>query len=568
MKLPPEDEEHYRYLLDSFDATAEQIAQLPPYQHEHPELVPSPGTMPRAYWKESTNPLNAWSHRTDIKSTSSTSNELSGKTIAVKDNVSVAGVPITGGTFPELLTGKSEYPISEIDAVVVSRVLQAGATIVGTATCEHLSFTPLSYTSASGPVHNAWRRGWTSGGSSSGPGSLVGASQIKKWRKRHGLPSIDDDLGPSVDMAIGGDQGGSIRVPAAYNGIYGLKPTHGLVPYTGILSLVPMIDHTGPMCTSLEDVAMLLKVLAGYDGIDPRMTPDSPKRKEVKDYPALLKEFISGKQQQGQWTPSDAGKGLRVGIVKESFEVIGLTEPVKNIVKGAIERFREIGASVEEVSIPMHLIGPSIWTIATRVGIATYGFQNHPLPVLNYPIPGINPPVFDQHAYEILTKYNPAAVNAHFTSTFLTHKREPALQAKATAKIYELRRAYDNALANYDVLITPINPTTGLMHPRSEDDVGQKAAVATGATSNTCQFNLTGRKCYHFSILPHPFADHMIDPALAMPIGFGTTSDGKAKMPIAMQIVGRRFDDEMVLKAALAWEVPGKGIDSWDGKEL
>lgn len=491
VKLDAQNEEHYRYLLDSFDATAQQIADLPPYTI--PELLPEAATLPRKYWKEPSNALNGWSHRTEITSPSPASKLLAGETFAFKDNVSIGGIPITGGTFPEILSGKSDYPISEIDAVVVSRILQAGGTVAGSANCEHLSMSPLSFTGASGPVHNPWNKGWTAGGSSSGSGALVGASQVKLWRKRQGLPSIDDELGPSVSMAIGGDQGGSIRIPAAYCGIYGLKPTHGLIPYTGILSLNPMIDHTGPMCTSLEDVATLLGVIAGYDGFDPRMTPESPMKSAVKDYSALLAGFISSKKEKGEWTQEKAGTGLRVGVIKESFGVLGLTDEVKTAVKEAIERFKRIGAVVEEVSIPIHTIGPSIWTIATRIGIATHGFQNYPLLLLNHPLPGISPPPFDQRAYDILTKHNPAAVNVIFNSTFLTHNREPNLQAKAMMHVHQLRRAYDEALANYDVLVTPLNPTTGSMHPTYEQTVGEKMGPAIGGTLNTCQFNCTGR---------------------------------------------------------------------------
>ena len=105
-----------------------------------PELLPEAETLPRKYWKEPSNPLNAWSHRADIKSRSPQNEKLNGKTIAVKDNVSIAQLPITGGTFPELLVGKSKYPISEVDAVVVSRILQAGGTIGGSATCEHFRY--------------------------------------------------------------------------------------------------------------------------------------------------------------------------------------------------------------------------------------------------------------------------------------------------------------------------------------------------------------------------------------------------------------------------------------------
>lgn len=121
-------------------------------------------------------------------------------------------------------------------------------------------------------------------------------------------------------------------------------------------------------------------------------------------------------------------------------------------------------------------------------------FQNYPLLLLNHPLPGISPPPFDQKAYDILTKYNPAAVNVIFNSDFLIHNREPNLQAKAMTQVHQLRKAYDDVLANYDVLVTPVNPTTGSTHPTYEQTVGEKMAPSIGGTLNTCQFNITGRK--------------------------------------------------------------------------
>ena len=109
-----------------------------------------------------------------------------------------------------------------------------------------------------------------------------------------------DDLGEGVDLAIGGDQGGSIRLPASYSGIYGLKATHGLIPYTGIAGLNPMIDHTGPMARTVEDCALLLGVLAGYDGIDHRMTPETPLRSQVPDYLGDLKSWVGSKERSGR----------------------------------------------------------------------------------------------------------------------------------------------------------------------------------------------------------------------------------------------------------------------------
>ena len=100
-----------------------------------------------------------------------------------------------------------------------------------------------------------------------------------------------DAAGDPVDMALGGDQGGIISLPASFKGIYGLKSKFGLVPYTGIASLHPMIDHCGPMAGNLEDIAKLQTPIAGYGGLDPRMTPESPLRSNVKDFAGGLSSF-------------------------------------------------------------------------------------------------------------------------------------------------------------------------------------------------------------------------------------------------------------------------------------
>ncbi|KAF2731060.1 amidase signature enzyme [Polyplosphaeria fusca] len=525
------EEEHYRHLLNGLDATNKQIAELPAYVD--PRLLPCPSTLPRSYEKlggtREKNPLNTWSHQTSIHSSSPTDERLKGKTVAVKDNVSIAGVPLTGGTFPELLTGKSEYPIPEIDAVAVKRVLESAATVRGSANCEHFSMSPLSFTSASGPVHNAWLHGYTTGGSSSGCAAIVAATQVRKWRRKHGLSPIDAELGEGVDMAIGGDQGGSVRIPASYAGIYGLKPTHGLIPYTGIISLLPLVDHIGPMTTSLQDNMTLLSVLAGYDGIDPRCTPETPLRKNVPDYAGLLRSWTQQKEAKGEWTPQASGRGLRVGVITESLGVLGLSDEVKAVLEAAIAQFKAIGADIQEASIPMHLVGPSIWTIATRSDVT--------------------PAQFDQKAFEVLNKHNPAVVNMFFNSTFLNElPNANAMIAKALTHVQELRAAYDEVLKDFDVLLTPINPRVGSKHPEYDMNAGEKMEPAIGATLNTCQFNVTGH------------------PALSMPAGWGKIPDGLGMLPVGMQLVAKRFDDLSLYKAAAAWEVAGKGLDKWNGQ--
>ena len=190
----------------------------------------------------------------------------------LKDNIMLAGVPMMNGA------ATLEGYVPNIDATVVTRILDAGGTIVGKAHCESFCLSGGSHTSASGPVHNPRKMGYSAGGSSSGSAALVAAGE--------------------VDMALGGDQGGSIRIPASFCGIYGMKPTHGLVPYTGIMPIEIFVDHTGPMTANVADNALLLEVLAGPDGYDPRQY-----NVRVQPYCEAFGRGVSG---------------LRIGVVRKA----------------------------------------------------------------------------------------------------------------------------------------------------------------------------------------------------------------------------------------------------------
>ena len=168
------------------------------------------------------------------------------------------------------------------------------------------------------PVHNPHKMGDSAGGSSSGSAVLVALGE--------------------VDMALGGDQGGSIRMPASFCGIYGMKPTHGLVPYTGIMPIEIYVDHTGPMTANVADNALLLEVIAGPDGYDPRQY-----QRQDAAYTKALEGGV---------------KGMKIGLVKEGFGQANAEADVDAKVKAAAEAVRALGATVEEVSIPMHLIAP------------------------------------------------------------------------------------------------------------------------------------------------------------------------------------------------------------------
>jgi amidase len=540
---------------NSFDAVCDTINRLPEY--EDPRLKPcAVEGGERQYYRpdRDENPLNAWAHKSTLKSSnpSAANGPIKGKTVAFKDNISVGGLPLGLGASSSLLAG-GKHSISPIDATVVKRVLEAGGIVKGTATCENFSMFALSYTSDSGVVHNAWLPGYATGGSSSGCGALVSIDDVTESRKT-GKDNRRYDIGEGVDLGLGGDQGGSIRLPAAYSGIYGLKPTHGLVPYTGIASLNPMIDHVGPMTRTVEDCALLLGVLAGYDGIDFRMTPETPLRSQVPDYIGDLKAWVASKESKAEWTSSTAAKGLRVGILKESFELAGLDQEVISTVMTAAERFRSLGADVQDISIALHLHGAAIWTIAARPMMPDCVAGKAPS-LLSYPMPHYDPVPINQNFFDTLANRNPATVNALMNSAHMERKYGHSLGKKAMMHSLELQAAYDKAFENVDVLLTPVNPTVGPKHPSGtaktrENPNGFSERImdlfepAIGNTSNTCSFNVTGH------------------PAMSIPIGWGKVKEGDGRLPIGMQLVAKRWDEASIFKAAKAWEMGGRWQDS------
>ncbi|KAI1104808.1 amidase signature enzyme [Jackrogersella minutella] len=500
----------------------------------------------------SENPLNAWSHRTHIEGLNVGNGKglLDGKTVAIKDNTSVAGVPMTGGTQPFHLCKDKPAPIPDLDASIVSRVLGAGAVITGTSTCENYCMSAMSCTSAIGPVDNPWLKGHSAGGSSSGSAALIAVKAVRKWREARGLSVLN--LGEGVDFATGGDQGGSIRIPAAYCGIYGIKPTHGLVPYTGVASLFPMLDHCGPMASSVRDTALFLAVLAGYDDFDPRMTPETPLRAAVTQYHVVLDEQIAERAAAGTWTPQTAARNLRIGVLKEAFEIAGLNLEVASVVRKAASRFAALGASVVEVSVPLHLAAPHIFTAATRAYMAdTLLFHqgSSTASSLPFPFPGTPPPAPDQDWYETMTVSNPLLVGLLLSSEFLRDRaRYPeSVREKAIRHVHELRAAYDKALREFDVLIMPATPTVGPPHAGADTGIAEKAEYLLGNTLNTMPFNVTGH------------------PGLVIPVGWAKAreggADGRARLPVGMQIAGKRWDEQTVFLAAAAWEVGGLGLD-------
>ncbi|KAI0882877.1 amidase signature domain-containing protein [Annulohypoxylon maeteangense] len=526
------DAKDYLVLLRSLESVLKHVKDAPDYIH--PELTPqSVVGGSREYWKprDGDNPMNAWSFQCNLKSSNPTSELLKDITIAIKDNISVGGLPTTLGTFAEVLSHDGSFPVSPIDSSVVARILSAGGVIRGSSTCENHCASPLSFTSASGPVHHPLLHGYTSGGSSSGSCALVTAHALK----RQGL---NKQWGDTVEFAIGSDQAGSVRIPASFTGIYGLKPTFGLVPYTGAGSMSPMIDHLGPIAPSLEGIATLLKVMAGYDGLDPRMTPESPLLNQVKDYPQILADFRARLRNSS----TQERKPLRVGFLTESFVVAGLSASVRDTVRLAAKSFEAAGAEVMEISIPLHSEGPIIWTASTRPSMSESLCQGKTGGHLSYLPPHLRPQFPPtQQTFEMQSKSNPALVNIILSGEFAHSHFGSWVEGKAHHKVFELRSAYDRALEVVDVLVTPCAPKLSMPHPNPESGILEKLSSSIGVTSNTCPFNVTGH------------------PALSVPCGSAANPEHPdIKFPIGMQVIGRRWEDETVLMAAALFEVGRK----------
>lgn len=195
------------------------------------------------------NPFNAWVWKGSIAPTGR--GLLSGAKVGVKDAIAVGGMPARNGS-PIL----SDF-VPDTDATVVTRILAAGGEVAGKTACENMSFSGHSHTSRP-PVKNPRRPTHSAGGSSSGSAAAIAAGDIS--------------------MALGCDQGGSVRIPASWSGVVGLKPTHGLVPYTGVFSMDATIDYCGPMGATVEDVARLLTAMAGPDGFDVRQKKSRSRR--------------------------------------------------------------------------------------------------------------------------------------------------------------------------------------------------------------------------------------------------------------------------------------------------
>jgi amidase len=313
-------------------------------------------------------------------------------------------------------------------------------------------------------------------------------------------------------MAIGGDQGGSIRIPSSWCGAYGLKPTYGLVPYTGVFPIELTLDHTGPIAASAADVALLLEAIAGEDGLDPRQ-----RGVKIEAYTKALANDV---------------EGLRLGIVKEGLGWPGLSESdVDEMVEAAARRFSEVGGRVSTISLPLHRDGIHIWNAIAIEGATMLMVQGNSM--------GTNwkgqysTSLLDVYGRGRLAQADDLSETVKLVILIGQHMQDQyhgRYYAKAQNLARVLTQAYDEALQSVDLLVMPTLPLKATRIPPADAPREEVVARALEMIPNTCPFDVTGH------------------PAMNVPCGL---SDG---LPVGMMLIGRKWNEATVLRAAHAFE--------------
>ncbi|MBJ7536829.1 amidase [Marinomonas transparens] len=477
LRLESHDISDYLTILEDVCADYDIVDSMTP-EHTQVTYPRTPGIFPTP----EDNPYNAWYVKTEVKGKNK--GRLAGLKVALKDNVCLAGVPMMNGS--STLRGY----VPDIDATVVTRLLDAGGTILGKAQCEYFCVSGSSHTSAQGAVVNPRKAGHSAGGSSSGCAALIASGH--------------------VDLAIGTDQGGSVRIPAAYSGFYGMKPTHGLIPYTGVMPIEMTLDHVGLMSNTVEHNALFLETLAGLDNLDPRQQhlPIS------FDYSSKLNKGCND---------------LRIGVVKEGFNWDNSEKDVDESVRNAANLYKSLGATVSEVSIPLHRKGHAIWSPIAVEGTTqllqgyNYGSNWKGLYVTSLMRAQRD---WQQHAAEFPHDLKSCLLAGDYFSSQYAGQ----YYAKAQNLVRRLKAAYINAFKDFDLLLMPTVPLKAPRLLTSDASASNFVTRALEMNANTAPFNITGL------------------PAMSLPCG---QSNG---LPIGMMLIAPDFKEATIYQAAAAFE--------------
>ncbi len=394
---------------------------------------------------------------------------LAGIPMAVKDIFCTKGIETTAGS--NILKGF----ISPYDATVIKKLKAQNVVIIGKTNCDAFAHGSSGENSDFGPTKNPYDLERVSGGSSSGSAAAVASGE--------------------AIFAIGTDTGGSTRLPAGFCNLVGLKPTYGRVSRYGVIAMASSLDSPGPITKTVEDCALVTRVMAGQDPLD-STTSNVP----VPNYDSSC-------------GPLARFKDLKIGVPKEYFQE-GIEPEVGKLVRGAIEKFEELGAKIVEISLPH-----------TKYGVATYALTCHPEVSSNLArYDGIR----FGHQRE---SFGEEAKRRIMLGTFaLSSGYYDQYYQKAQKVRTLIKRDFDEAFKKVDVIITPTSPTVPFkLGEKTEDPL----------------------KMYLSDIFMVPVNLAGI-PALNLPCGFVETS-GK-KLPVGMQIIGPQFSEELLFRTGYSYE--------------
>jgi aspartyl-tRNA(Asn)/glutamyl-tRNA(Gln) amidotransferase subunit A len=408
---------------------------------------------------------------------------LAGVPVAIKDVMVTRGVRTTAAS--KIL----DNFIPPYDCTAVARLEAAGAVVLGKLNCDEFAMGSSTENSAYHPVRNPRDKTRVPGGSSGGSAAAVAA-------------------GIAV-ATLGSDTGGSIRQPASFCGVVGLKPTYGRVSRYGLIAFASSLDHIGPLTNSVKDAALVLRTIAGRDPMD-STSADVP----VPDYVAELEEPIAGGDQK-----------LRVGVAKEYFGT-GLDAEVRAAVEAAIQTLARLGCEIVPVSLPhTEYAIPAYYIVATAEASANlarydgvrYGFRARGARTLAEMYRQTREGGFGMEVKRRIMLGTYALSAGYYDAYYLKAQKVRTL----------LTRDFDSAFKTVDVIAAPTAPTPAFKLGEKVDD----PLAMYLADIYTVTANLAGI------------------PGISVPCG--GSHEG---LPIGLQIFGRHFDEATVLRVAAAYE--------------
>ena len=404
---------------------------------------------------------------------------LAGVPIAIKDNMCTEGVLTTCSS---KILGNF---ITQFSSEAVKRIEEAGAVVIGKTNMDEFAMGSTTETSAYGPTKNPWNTEHVPGGSSGGSAAAVAANECF--------------------CALGSDTGGSIRQPASYCGVVGMKPTYGTVSRYGLIAYGSSLDQIGPLCKDVTDCATIMEVIASHDKKD----STSVERKDTDFTSALVDDVV----------------GMRIGIPRDYFGE-GLDPQVKEAVLSAAEVLKSKGAIVEEFDLSLvEYAIPTYYTIAAaeassnleRFDGVKYGFRAKDYDGLHSMYKKTRSEGFGPEVKRRIMLGSFVLSSGYYDAYYLK-----ALRVKAMIK-----KAFDEAFAKYDVILGPVAPTTA---PKLGSSLADPIKMYLGDIY-TISVNLAGL------------------PGISVPCGKDDNG-----LPIGVQLIGDCFNEKKLIQTAYAYE--------------